>query len=78
MIASDIYQSLSKKKITALEYAVFSVLVPVWEITEGNSIDKFLERARSISRGLIQIIENIFMHSYNHKGIFSLRIARRL
>ncbi len=76
MIASDIYQSLSKKKITALEYAVFSVLVPVWEITEGNSIDKFLERARSISRGLIQIIENIFIHSYNHKGIFSLRIAR--
>ena len=76
LIASNIYQSLSEEKITALEYAVLSVLLPVWEIIEKGSIEKYRKRARSISSGLIQIIENIFIHSCNHKGVFSFRIVK--
>lgn len=74
-IACNIYKSLAEKKFTALEYAVFSVLVPVLEITEINNIEKYQKRAKSISSGLIQIIENIFIHSFNHKGVFCFRFV---
>ena len=75
-IASIIYQNLSKEKITALEYAVFSVIVPISIKSTETNIDYYQKRARSISSGLIQIIENIFFHSYNHKGVFTFRIIK--
>lgn len=75
-IALNIYQNLSKEKITALEYAVFSIIVPIsMKLTEAH-LDYYHKRARSISNGLIQIIENIFFHSYNHKGVFTFRIIK--
>lgn len=73
-ISSNIYKVLSKDKIKALEYAVFSVIVPVSENLRETDIDNCRKRAVSISNGLSQIIENIFMHSYNHKGVFAFRI----
>ncbi len=73
-IKSTIYQHLSKEKITALEYALFSVLIPMSVTLTEADVENCRKRARSISNGLIQIIENIFLHSHNRKGIFSFRI----
>lgn len=75
-IALVIYEKLSREKITALEYAVFSVIVPVSPKLSETQIDYYRKRAGSISSGLIQIIENIFVHSYNHKGVFTFRIIK--
>lgn len=75
-IKSNIYRHLSEEKITALEYALFSVLIPISSTLTEADIDNCRMRARSISSGLIQIIENIFLHSHNRKGVFSFRIIR--
>lgn len=76
IIASNIYKYLSEEKVTALEYAVFSVLIPISARQTETDIENFHKRARSISSGLIQIIENVFLHSQNHKGIFTFRIIK--
>lgn len=76
IITFNIYKYLSREKITALEYAVFSVLIPISVKLTETDIENYHKRARSISSGLIQIIENVFLHSQNHKGIFTFRIIK--
>lgn len=75
-VMSNMYQYLSGKKVTALEYAVFSVLIPISVMLTETDIENYHKRARSISSGLIQIIENVFLHSQNHKGLFTFRIIK--
>lgn len=76
VLASRIYKNLESGSITALEYAIFSVLIPVSEDLKEEQIINYRRRAGSISTGLIQIIENIILHSINHKGIFTFRIIK--
>lgn len=71
-----LYQVLAEERLTSLEYAVFSVLIPISEKLTRSDIWVYRERARSIGSGLIQIIENIVSHSANHKGIFTFRILK--
>lgn len=60
---------------TVLEYALFSVLIPEKSELTEKIIKDSLEQARNIADGMIQIIENIILHSYNRKGIFTFRIV---
>ncbi|MDE5803787.1 MAG: hypothetical protein K2I22_12835 [Lachnospiraceae bacterium] len=76
IITSNLYKYMSGEKFTALEYAVFSVLIPISAKLTEMDIENYHKRARSISSGLIQIIENVFLHSQNHKGIFTFRIIK--
>lgn len=75
MKMGQITQVLLHEYVTVLEYAVFCVLVPEKvELTE-DVIVVSMNRSHIIADGLIQIIENIILHSYNHKGIFTFRIT---
>lgn len=70
----QITQALSHEHVTVLEHAVFCGLIPEdGELTE-DMIKGSMRSAQNIADGLIQIIENIVLHSYNHKGIFTFRI----
>lgn len=71
-----VYQRLSIERVMSLEYAVFSALIPIFSQITDDEIDGYMERARSISSGLVQIIENIILHSANHKGVFTFRIIK--
>lgn len=73
----SIYNMLSKERITSLEYAVFSVLVPISPGISEIELAGYKKRARSISSGLVQLVENIILHSLNHVGVFTFRIISK-
>lgn len=75
-IALNIYQNLSLESITVLEYAILSIMLPISAELTKKDIENYRKKVESINSGLIQIIENIFLHSYNRKGVFSFRIVR--
>lgn len=71
----QINQVLLHEYATVLEYALFCVLVPEAVELSEEIIRESMRTAHNIADGLVQIIENIVLHSYNHKGIFTFRIT---